>query len=231
MNTFNQETPKYPSGAAQTPYLRAKKIWDERTATFASGAELWRKIALASIGFCLALFILLLISLSWHKPDLYVAEVSQSGQVMNVKLLSQNYSPTEAQEEYFIVQFIKLIRQIPLDPVAAKNNWLSAYNFLTNRGAKILNQFFQQNNPLTALNKKTVTVTITDINPISKNTFQVDWIEESVDQNGQMLGQQGMSGIFTITLQAPTTKEEMLRNPLGIYLTDFHISPRVAVGG
>jgi len=224
---FNQETPNYTSPPAETPYLRAKQQWDDRMAVFALSADLWRKIAIVSIGFTFLLLILLLVSLSWHKPSLYVAEVGQDGQVVNVKLLAENYQPTEAQEEYFIVQFIKLIRQVPLDPVAAKNNWLMAYNFLSNRGAQVLNQFFQKNNPLSELSKKTVTVNITSINPLSKNSFQVEWTEQSVDQNGQVIGQQNMSGTFTIKIDAPKTKEQMLLNPLGIYIIDFHISPRL----
>lgn len=226
-NQFNQETPSYKTPAPETPYVRAKQVWDERLSSFALSADHWRKIAMISLVLVVLLLILLFISLSWHKPSLYIAEVSKEGQVMNVKMLSESYQPTEAQEEYFITQFIKLVRGVPLDPVAAKNNWLQAYNFLSDRGAQELNRFFQQNNPLPNLSKRTVTVNITDINPLSKNSYEVDWTEESIDQNGQIIGQQNMSGTFTIVVQPPKTKQEMLQNPLGIYIVDFHISPKV----
>jgi len=225
---FNRETPTYRSPAAETPYLRAKQQWDQRSAAFALGADLWRRCAVVAISLAVLLLIALLISLSWHKPKLYIAEVGQDGQVMNVKLLAERYQPNQAQEEYFIVQFIKLIRNVPLDPVAAHNNWASAYHFLTNRGADVLNDFFKKNSPLAILSKKTVTVTINDINPLTSNSFQVDWTEQSVGQNGQLLGQQLMSGIFTIIIKTPTTKEEMLANPLGVYIVDFHMSPRLS---
>ena len=223
---FNGETPNYRSPAPETPYLRAKQVWDDRLSSFATGADLWRKIALGGIALAIFLLILLLISLSWHKPQMYIAEVSEQGQVLNVKLLAENYQPTEAQEEYFITEFIKLVRGIPLDPVAARNNWLNAYSFLNNRGAQLLNRYFQDNNPQNALSKKTVTVSITDINPLSKNSYEVDWTEQSVGQNGQIISQQAMSGTFTVIVQTPKTKEAMLQNPLGIYIVDFHISPR-----
>lgn len=227
---FEHETPNYHTPSAETPYMRAKQVWDQRLSGFALAASHWRTLALVSMAVTCLLLILLLISLSWHKPSLYVAEVSRNGEVVNVKLLAQAYQPTQAQEEYFITQYIKLIRNIPLDPVAAKNNWLAAYNFLTDRGAQELNTFFQKNNPLSELSKKTVTITITDINPLSKNSYEVDWTEQSIDQNGQILGQQAMSGVFTIVIQAPKTKQQMLENPLGIYIIDFHISPKVNVG-
>jgi type IV secretory pathway TrbF-like protein len=231
MGKFDRETPGYTTPAVETPYVKAKQAWDNRLAVFAMGANQWRKIALASMGLAVVLLILLLISLSWHKPNLYIAEVTHEGQVVNVKLLAQAYQPNEAQEEYLITQFIKLVRSVPLDPVAAKNNWLDAYNFLSDRGAQELNQFFQKNNPLADLSKKTVTVTITDINPLSKNSYQVDWTEQSIDQNGQIIGQQDMSGVFTIEIEAPKTKQQMLLNPLGIYIIDFHMSAKMNTGG
>ena len=224
---FDQDTPSYSTPGVETPYLRAKQAWDERLSSVALSADHWRKIAIISSLISLLLLISFVLSLSWHKPSLYVAEVSQGGQIMNVKLLSQSYEPTQAQEEYFLTQFIKLISNVPLDPVAAKNNWLAAYSFLSDRGAKELNDYFQKNNPLSALNKKTVTTTITDVNPLSKNSYEIDWTEQSIDQNGQILGEKNMSGVFTIVVQTPKTKEAMLQNPLGIYIVDFHISPKV----
>jgi type IV secretory pathway TrbF-like protein len=225
---FNRETPSYKTPAAETPYLRAKQQWDQRLAVFALASDLWRKIAMGSIALIFLLSILLIVSFSWHKPKLYIAEVGQNGQVLNVNLLTEQYQPTKAQEEYFIWQFITLIRSIPLDPVAAHDNWLKAYNFLNDRGAQVLNDFFQKNSPLTALNKKTtVTLTINDINAITNNSYHVDWTEQSINQSGQIVGEQAMSGIFTIVFTTPKNAQEMLVNPLGIKIVDFHIAPKL----
>lgn len=211
----------------ETSYIRAKQVWDKRLGRFAISADIWRKLCIACLGLVVLLLILLFLSFSWHKPKLYIAEVNASGQVLNVQLLAQQYKPNQAQEEYFITQFIQLVRNLPLDPVAAKNNWLSAYGFLSERGAEELNQFFKDNNPLANLSKKTVTVTINDINPLSNTSYQVDWSEQAIDQNGQIVGEIAMSGIFSIMIKQPDNKEEMLKNPLGIYIIDFHMSPKL----
>ncbi len=226
-NDFNDETPYYRSPPPETPYLRAKQVWDERLSNFALGADLWRKIALMSMLLVVLLLLLLLLSLSWHKPKLYIAEVASSGQVLNVKMLAQEYQPTVAEEEYFIVQFIKLVQGVPLDPVAARNNWRAAYNFLSQRGAELLTQYFNKNSPLAVLGKKTVTIQINNINPISKNSYEVDWVEQSVGQNGQLISQRSMSGVFTLMVQTPKTQGAILQNPLGIYIVDFHMSPKL----
>lgn len=227
-SNFAGEVSYYRTPPAETPYKRAKQIWDRRLGRYATSADIWRKIALICMMLIILLFILLLLSFSWHKPKLFVAEVSAAGQVMNVQLLAMKYQPTQAQEEYFISQFVELVRSLPLDPVAAKNNWLKAYAFLSDRGAHQLNQLFKDNNPLPDLSKKTITVSITDINPLGKNTYHIDWDEQAVDQNGHIVEQRQMSGLFTVMIKQPTNEDEMLSNPLGIYIIDFHISPRLS---
>lgn len=226
-NRFNQQHLGQKTPPVETPYHRAQQVWDQRLGVFALHANAWRRIAIVCFTLLTVLVILLAMSLSWHKPSLYIAEVTKEGRVLNVNMVSHEYRPTQAQEEYFITQFIQLVRGLPLDPVAAKNNWLTAYNFLSDRGAKQLNEFFREHNPLPKLSKETVTVTINDINPVSQHVFQVDWTEESVNQSGQITGQKQMSGVFTIVVHPPKSKEEMLKNPLGIYIVDFNISPAV----
>jgi type IV secretion system protein VirB5 len=50
------------------------------------------------------------------------------------------------------------------------------------------------------------------------------WAETIINVNGQEEGRKNYSGVFTIALKQPKTREEILRNPLGIYIVDFNIS-------
>lgn len=208
----------------ETPYLKAKQEWDERIGSSRVQAKNWRLVAILALIAALLLAILSIISLSLKQNNVFVAEVSKSGQIVNVVPLKEAYHPTVAQKQYFIVNFIKLIRQVPMDPVAAKQNWLSAYYYLTGRSAKILDNFLKENNPLDILGKKTVTVEINSINPVSDKTFQVNWSEKTIDITGEEEQEQNFSGVFSIMVKQPTTEDAILHNPLGIYITDFNIS-------
>jgi type IV secretion system protein TrbF len=210
--------------APTTPYLRAKQEWDERIGASRSQAKNWRLCAFFALFLSLLLIVILLFTLTLKQNKVFVAEVSKEGHVVNVTPLNTAYQPNQAQMQYFVTNFVKLVRTIPLDPVVAKQNWLSAYHFLSERGANILNQYFRQDDPASQLGKKTISVNITDVNPISASTYNVHWSETSVDSNGQGLGQKSFSGVFTIALKPPTSEEEILVNPLGIYIIDFHIS-------
>jgi len=210
-----------------TPYQRAKQEWDERVGNVRVQANNWRIVALVSLLVVFLLGIALVVSVLQNRTKIFVAEVSKEGRVMNVLPLRTIYQPTLAEKEYFIANFLRLTHSLPLDPVVAKQNWLNAYQFVTQRGAGLLNEYFRQNNPVNLIGKQTITVEITDINPISANTFSLRWTENAVDNNGQSLGQKNVSGVFTIVLKTPQKQAEILSNPLGIYITDFHISERV----
>ncbi|OGT21403.1 MAG: hypothetical protein A3C55_01865 [Gammaproteobacteria bacterium RIFCSPHIGHO2_02_FULL_42_13] len=224
---FKKENSCYGDNqTAETPYQRAKDEWDERMGVARVQAKNWRFIALLSTVVALLSLVMLAVSLSMSQNVVYVAQVTTAGRVVNVSPLQVPYQPAEAQEEYFVTQFVKLVREIPMDPVVAKKNWMDAYNFLTERSSKQLNDYFQKNNPVDSLGKQTISVEITDINPISAETYQVDWIETSVDSDGKASAPANFSGTFSLMVQQPTSQKTILLNPLGIYITNFHISVR-----
>lgn len=225
-NPFKEEKVSYKGEPQVTPYQAAQREWDDRIGSGVIQAKNWRIIAFLSTFISLVILGLLFYILALKKDKVFIAEVLADGRVVNVSSLQINYNPTVAQKEYFIFQFVENIRNLPLDPVVAKKNWLKAYDFLTTRASNKLNELFRQQNPVKILGKKTITVKINDINPISDSTFQVNWIETIVDVSGMEEANIQYSGVFTIVTKQPTTQEEILKNPLGIFIVDFNISTR-----
>jgi type IV secretion system protein TrbF len=228
MKPYKKEIVEKKPEAPLTPYQLAKREWDERIGTSRMQARNWRFVAILSLLVTIFLAVTLFTLMPMlKKAKVLVVEVTKEGQVINITPLRSAYQPTLAQKEYFVSNFVKLIRDLSLDPVMAKKNWLNAYHFLTPRGAVLLNEYFRQNNPINLLGKQTVTVEIVDINPISETTFNVGWTENYVDINGQALAKKKISGVFTILIEEPKSQAEILVNPLGIYILDFHISERI----
>jgi len=209
-----------------TPYQMAQKEWDDRIGSARAQARNWRLISLLSLTITLLLIVLLIMEITTKQERIFVAEVTKTGQVVNVVPLRFGYNPTIAQKEYFLTQFVDYIRGVPLDPVVAKQNWLKAYRFLAKRGAEELNTYLRKENPLTLLGKQTVTIKINDINQISELVFQVDWTETSINLDGKITTEKHYSGVFTIAIHQPTNQQEILQNPLGIYIVDFHVSTK-----
>lgn len=225
-NPFKKEAISYKAQAPITPYQKAQKEWDEQIGSARVQAANWRILAFTASIIAIALLIIVIILLATKTEKIFVAEVTQSGRVVNIAPLKVTYRPSIAQKEYFVGQFIEMIRSLPLDPIVAKQNWLKAYSFLTQRASTKLNNYLRKNNPLESLGTKTVTVKITDVNPLSDSTLQIDWEEHITNVDGQAENPKLYSGVFTLTVKQPTTQQEILSNPLGIYIIDFNISQR-----
>lgn len=225
---FKEDTKSYGNKAAvaETPYQRAGQLWDQRLGTIYAQAKNWRLVAMILGVIAIILAMLLVIAVMNMRPKLFVAEVETGGKVVNVQPLKVAYSPTDTQKQYFLGNFIHLIRGVPIDPVVAKKNWVNAYHFLSQRGADLLNNYWKANSPIKMLGKQTVTVSIDNINPISANTFDVTWTETAIDMNGREVSKKNYSGVFTISLSPPRTQAAILSNPLGLYITNFNFSDK-----
>lgn len=230
-NPFKKEAATYKGEEAITPYQRAQQEWDLRIGSSRVQARNWRFLAILALLIAILILATLLFTLTNRKDRVFIAEVTTEGRVVNVAPLLERYQPNEAQKKYFIAHFIELTRSIPLDPVLAKKNWLTAYNFLTSRSAEQLNNYFRQNSPTALLGKKTITIQILDTNAISPTTTHVNWIETVTNFNGQEEAKNNYSGVFTIATKQPTKQEEMLRNPLGLYIVDFNITQKKLKSG
>lgn len=229
MKSHNVETVlNTQSEAPITPYQKAKQEWDERIGSAVIQAKNWRFVAVLALIISIILLGLLIASFALNSNHIFIAEVAKSGRVINVVPLKQTYEPTDAQKSYFVANFIKLIRSLPLDPVVAKDNWNKSYAFLTQRSSEYLNQYFKKHNPLDNLGKQTVMIKINDLNPISPSTYEAEWTEIITNIEGQEAIQKKMSGVFTLSIKTPTDPALILKNPLGIYIIDFHLSERAS---
>lgn len=219
---FNNDTPSYQTEPPETPYLKAQQVWDARLGSSHAQTRQWRWIAFSLLVLCVLLSISLSIVVQRQSNTVYVAEIAHEGRIINVQPLTIPYNPQQAQIEYFLSQFVQLIRGLPLDPVVAKQNWLKAYAYLSPRGSAVLNTLMANDNPLQLLGKQTLTIDITAMNPLSANSFNLDWSETAVGLNGQVLGKKQYSGVFTVSITPPKTESQILSNPLGIYIDNAH---------
>jgi len=223
---FGKEQTHFSSSTPETPYLRAQREWDDRIGSARIQAKNWRLVSVLSLMISLCLLILLFATLKMRKNIVYVARVAQNGRIINVAPLVESYQPTRAETEYFIGQFIHLVRGLPMDPVVARKNWLKAYQYVSRGGSEQLNQLMKHSNVLKNLGKETVSIKINDVNPLSKNTYQVDWTETDVNLKQQSKTQYTFSGLFTTVTSPPKSQTQILQNPLGIKIVHFTISSR-----
>jgi type IV secretion system protein VirB5 len=132
--------------------------------------------------------------------------------------------PGPLEIKYFLSEFIRLVRTVPLDPVVVKQNWLRSYAYLRKDAATLLNELTNRDldSPLKKLGSKAVTVHPLSVVQIPETkSFQARWRETVYSSGGQQLDDYTMLGTFSIEFDEPNDELSLKDNPLGIFITHF----------
>ncbi|MES0151066.1 conjugal transfer protein TrbF [Mesorhizobium sp. M0012] len=200
-----------------TPYQKAAQLWDERIGTARVQARNWRLMAFG----CLALATGLSGGLLWQSMQgrvvPYVVEVDRFGETRAVAPAIQTYEPTDAQIAWHLGRFIQNVRSVSTDAVLVRQNWLSAYDFATDRGALFLNEYAKANDPFGKIGTRSVSVQVTSVVRASDSSYQVKWTEQ-VFERGSLASTTRWTGILTIVIRPPNNTDQLSKNPLGVFI-------------
>ncbi len=207
----------------ETAYQRAGQAWDERLGASRSQARNWRLMAFGSLG----LSVLMAGGLVWQSGRStitpYVVEVTRQGDVRAVGAATEAYQPTDAQIANHLARFITDVRSLPLDPIIVRQNWLEAYDYATDRGAAVLNEYARADDPFGKVGKQSVAIEVASVVRASPGSFQVRWIERSYE-NGALVATDRWTAILSIVVQQPGNEAQLRKNPLGIYVNGLNWS-------
>ena len=170
---------------------------------------------------CLLLALLMAGGLVWRSMQSivtpYVVEVDNAGQVRAVGEAATPYRPNDAQTAHQLARFVTLVRSLSIDPIVVRQNWLDAYDYTTDKGAAVLNDYARVNDPFTRIGKESVTVQITSVVRASDTSFNVRWTERRY-VNGASAGLERWTAVVSIVHQPPRTEARLRKNPLGLYV-------------
>lgn len=225
---FKRASVRYSkTSAPETSYQAAQQLWDERIGAARVQARSWRLMAFGS----LALACVLAGGLLWYSGRStitpYVVEVDRAGEVRAVGPAIEAYRPRDAEIAYYLARFIEDVRSLPLDPVVLRENWLEAYDYVTSRGAEMLNTYARANDPFANIGRSSVAVQIMSIVRLSGSSFEEHWTEQTYS-NGALVSTDRWTGILTIVINPPRDVVSLRKNPLGIYIDGLDWSRELA---
>ena len=201
----------------ETPYQKAAQVWDERIGSARVQAKNWRLMAFAS----LLLAAGLAGGLVWQSARgtivPWVVEVDNLGEARTVAAATPDYQPTDPQIAFHLARFIEQVRSIAADPIIVRQNWLRAYDFTTDRGALVLNDYARANDPFTKVGEMQISVDVSSVIRASPDSFRIAWTERRY-RDGSLNSTERWTAILTISVQPPRTTERLRKNPLGIYV-------------
>lgn len=217
-----------PGSNTENPYLAARAEWNERYGSFVRQARLWQGVGILSL--ILAIggtgYALYLSSQSKILP--YVVEVDRLGNAQ-----AGTYAPSGQYTEARVIKasisdFISNWRGVTVDGRLQKDRINKLYSYLSNSDPATakLNTYFrdQGGDPFQRARTRTVSVGIQSLNRISDESYQVDWSEVEYDRDGHEQGHRRFRAIISIAIIPPTSEQLIMRNPVGLYVTDYDLT-------
>lgn len=207
----------------ETPYQRAAQAWDERIGSARVQARSWRYAFFGALG----LSGILAGGLIWQNARgtivPWVVEVDKLGAARSVAPADAGFDPSDPQIAFHLARFVEHVRAIPDDPVVVRENWLSAYDFTSDRGAAALNDYARRNDPFAVIGREQVAVDVTSVIRASPGSFRVAWIERRY-RDGALAETSRWTAILGVSIQPPTDPDALTRNPLGVFVTSLNWS-------
>jgi len=200
-----------------TPYQKAAQAWDERIGSARVQAKNWRLIALCNLILAGGLATALIWQSARGSIVPWVVQIDKLGEAQAVAPAIADYQPTDAQITWHLARFIENVRAIPADPIIVRQNWLKAYDFVTDKGAHALNDYARANDPFAKVGQIQIAVDVTSVIRASTDSFRIAWTERRYE-NASLASTEHWSAILTIVVQPPRNAERLRKNPLGVFI-------------
>ncbi|MGL3600248.1 VirB8/TrbF family protein [Veillonella sp. ZSJB6] len=158
----------------------------------------------------------------------YIVSVSDSGEFKGVGVLNEiKYEPKEGEIKYFLKKFITNYASLPIDPVILQNN-LTELSYFVDGHANEKLQSEKLDKKIEDIGKKAISVEIISINKQSgsDNVYIARWRTKTFDNVTRKQIEKTYTGNFSITVNpsALTNEQDIVNNPLGLFVTDFSVS-------
>jgi type IV secretion system protein TrbF len=218
MNPFRRPSVRYGrTPAPETPYQKAAQVWDERIGSARVQARNWRLIAFGNLVLAAGLAAALVWQATRGTIVPWVVQVDKFGEAQVVAPASADYRPSDAQIAWYLAQFIEQVRSVGVDPIILRQNWLKAYDFVTDRGALALNDYARTNDPFARIGKAQVAVDVSSVIRASPDSFRIAWVERRYE-NDSLAATERWTAIVTVALETPHDADRLRKNPLGVFV-------------
>ena len=200
-----------------TPYQKAAQVWDQRIGSSRAQAHNWRLMALGSLALALVLAAILLVMGRGASTTPYIVEVDSRGGARAVGPAAEVYKPSDAQIAFHLARFVDNVRSLSIDPVIVRQNWLKAYDYVTEKAAVTLNEYARDADPFAKVGRIQVAVDISSVIRASNDSFRVAWVERRYE-NASLAATERWTAILTVVLDTPHDADRLRKNPLGVFV-------------
>lgn len=206
-------------------FLAARSEWDNRFGDLAKGRRNWQIAAMLFAALALVSTVAAALLALRSEVQVMLIKENELGELAAWGSPEQLLDPSHRHYVAELGKFIRAARSISTDPEAQKVWIEQTYAYVTRGAARFLNTYYQDNNPYETGRRRTAAVTIRSVAPISENTWQIRWDEDTKDLSGRTIRDESWQAIVSTVIRAPESLEAVSLNPSNIYLTSIHWTP------
>ncbi|WP_025902246.1 VirB8/TrbF family protein [Tatumella sp. UCD-D_suzukii] len=206
--------------APETPYLAARREWNERYSSFIAAANNWRVIALCSVATSLVLAGGMVYVGGQQKVVPYAVQYNERGEVASVTRADIAMVPAQRYIAAALGEWVRGARSVYVDNRAMKTFIDKTYAMTYPDSAcyQMLSNYHREHNPYQRAQNETVDVDVKTAMPIGNSkTWQVDWLETVKQRSGKVISTKQYQAMITTVIAPPTTEQQIMVNPQGIY--------------
>jgi type IV secretory pathway TrbF-like protein len=209
----------------ESPYLNARREWNERYGDYITSANRWRITAIISISIAFLSVMGVIYFGSQNKLIPYIVEVNHEGKTLDVKMAEQLSGLDERVIRSQLGRFLHLWRTVTTDISLQRQSAFDVYTLLAGGSPAhvALNEWFKANEPFSRAAKKTISVDIRQILKITDETYRVEWVEKSRLRNGKKEPDTHWAATINVVFGEINPKI-MLTNPIGMYIKELDFS-------
>ena len=206
-----------------SPYLVARREWDERYGGLIKRAQQWRAAAILALLVALAEAIVIIGVATRPRIAPYVVAVDSLGRVAGAGPADRNSPVDERMKQAAITQWVQDMRGVTSDGLAERAAIDHVYAMIGSQSAAqtIVTDYFRANQPFERGSRETVQVEVNAILPNSPHSYEVDWTETQRTLDGKPISSDRWKGIFTVAINPSTDEAVLTVNPFGIYVMDM----------
>lgn len=211
-----------------TPYLAARREWNERYGSYIAAANNWRLATFAT-----SLIAIIAVSgVVWigaqHKVVPYAVQIANN-EVAGVARADIAAAPNASQIKAAVRNWVIGARTVYVDLRAEQALVNAAYAMTApdSPAYQTLAAWHREADPYKRAANETVEVEVKAVIQVSDETWQAEWTETTRQRSGKLVESRQWQGSFTLVISPPTSEAQIMVNPLGIYVRQYAWTPRL----
>jgi type IV secretion system protein TrbF len=223
MNLLRKREVRSPEvSAPHSPYLAARREWDERYGDLITHARNWRTMAaLSSLVALVATAGMVWLSSQSHVVP-FVVLVDNLGRPVASGVADQTSLNDDRLKRSNIFNWVENLRTVTTDGVSQRKAIDRVYAQIASGSAAqtFVSEYYRGDPPFKRAETETVSVEVKSVLPTSDRTYEVEWLETTRDLYGTVKATDRWKGYLSIVLNPPTDERQARINPLGVYITN-----------